>query len=676
MTRFAMFAPITAACLFSFCLLPPAVASAAPLRAPMTSPEENTVLKTLRPGHPRLLLNGDDFTRVKALVTSDATARRYFARLRQEGEKVLNAPPVEYKLEGPRLLTQSRRCLERVYLLATLHRLDGDAKWAARAKKELFAAAAFPDWNPSHFLDTAEMTHAFAIGYDWLHDALSPEDKAVLRAAMVEKGLRRGEEAYRGTKPWKWWVRAHHNWNQVCNGGLIMGALALADEEPQLAAFIVSSALKSLPLAMASFAPDGGWNEGPGYWGYTVAYTVPLLAALESSLGTDFGVSQAAGFARTGDFRLAFTGPTGRTFNYADAGDGAGEFPALLWLARRFEQPLYADEERRLASGRNPLDLLWYQPTTGAADGKQASPKASGPKAIGAPLDTFFKGVDVAFLRSAWEDPNALWLGFKGGDNAANHSHLDLGTFVFEALGERWAVELGGDNYNLPGYFGKDRWTYYRLRTEGQNTFLLDGANQNLKARAPLQAFLSRPDRSFVVADLSAANSQTTAGRGRARRGMALTPGRRALLVQDEIESDTPVEYVWMMHTRAAIEIGAKGDSATLTQNGKTVDVRVLEPAGAVLSEESAQPPAPQNANQGVRKLAVRLPAKTTAARVAVLLAPRQTAAAGANSTVLPVAVRPLDAWLQEAGPLPASGPPLPKATSKSVSKSNTRGNK
>ena len=47
--------------------------------------------------------------------------------------------------------------------------------------KELRAAAAFPDWNPSHFLDTAEMTHAFAIGYDWLYEGLGPEARGVQR---------------------------------------------------------------------------------------------------------------------------------------------------------------------------------------------------------------------------------------------------------------------------------------------------------------------------------------------------------------------------------------------------------------------------------------------------------------------------------------------------------------
>jgi hypothetical protein len=65
-------------------------------------------------------------------------------------------------------LSASRQVLDRVRTLALVSRFYGDRRYSNRAWQELEAAAAFPDWNPSHFLHTAEMTHAFALGYDWL----------------------------------------------------------------------------------------------------------------------------------------------------------------------------------------------------------------------------------------------------------------------------------------------------------------------------------------------------------------------------------------------------------------------------------------------------------------------------------------------------------------------------
>jgi hypothetical protein len=117
--------------------------------------------------------------------------------------------------------------VQRVYTLALLHRLDGDQRYAERAWQELAAAANFPDWNPRHFLDTAEMTHAFAIGYDWLYDVWTPEQRGELQRAMVEKGLKPATKVYHANNGW---ARARHNWNQVCNGGIGLGALALAGQ--------------------------------------------------------------------------------------------------------------------------------------------------------------------------------------------------------------------------------------------------------------------------------------------------------------------------------------------------------------------------------------------------------------------------------------------------------------
>ena len=149
-------------------------------------------LQTLRPGHPRLILLDSEIEHIRSLIQQHPLARKIYADLIKEGERLLTMPPVEYKLVGPRLLAQSRHCLDRVYTLAFLYRLSGRRSFLDRTIQELRAAAEFKDWNPSHFLDTAEMTHAFAIGYDWLYPALSLEDRAWMRTAIVEKGLNPG----------------------------------------------------------------------------------------------------------------------------------------------------------------------------------------------------------------------------------------------------------------------------------------------------------------------------------------------------------------------------------------------------------------------------------------------------------------------------------------------------
>jgi len=218
-------------------------------------------------------------------------------------------------------------------------------------------------------------------------------------------------------------------------------------------------------------------------------------------------------------------------------------------------------------------------------------------------------------LRSSWTDPKAVWAALKGGDNKANHSHLELGAFWLDADGQRWAVDLGGDDYNLPGYFGKQRWTYYRLATVGQNTLTIGGQSQDPKAVAPIVAFASAPARAHAVTDLSAAYA------GQAKsvcRGVALLD-RKLVLVQDEIQSAAgPV--VWQMHTRAKVELD--GDAATLSQGGAKLKAAILAPVGAKFAAESANPPAPQRQNNDVTKLVVKLPAGKAATMLAILFTP------------------------------------------------------
>jgi len=601
-------------------LLVAGVVAAAEAKAPAPAAD---VLKTLRQGHPRLIALEADLERVRELIKAEPMARDYHQALRLRATQILKEPLLRYELIGPRLLHVSRRALERIATLALLHRLDGDEPFAERAIRELLNVCGFKDWHPSHFLDTAEMTHAAALGYDWLYPKLTPEQRGVVVDAIVQKGLLPAKKVYDGGG---WWARCTHNWNQVCNGGIATGALAIADEKPALAAEIVSQSRASIVRAMRSYEPEGGWAEGPGYWHYATRYNVAYLAALGSALGTDLGLLEAMpGFGKAGDFRFHFCGPVGHTFNYADAGSRAGRAAEMFWLARTLDKPRYAWHQRACGGGPDALDLLWFDP------------RGRGPKADAMPLDCYFRGVEVAFLRSAWEDRDAIFVGFKGGDNRANHSHLDLGTFVLDALGHRWALDLGGDNYNLPAYFGGKRWTYYRLRTEGHNTLTLGGQNQDSGAKAPIIAFSSKPARAFAVADLTRAYPQAT----RCWRGMALLD-RKEVLVADEVELKAPAEVVWTLHTGAAATLD--GATATLKQGESFLRARILAPEGATFETASAAPPQPQAQNEGVTRLLVRLPAVANA-RLAILLTPYR----GEAPPLAVPALAPLLEWRAEA---------------------------
>jgi hypothetical protein len=574
-------------------------------QATLQLPAKDRILADLRLARPRVLASQGDFDRAGELIRSDERAKRWYAAVKKSGQRMLKDPPTAYDIpDGLRLLQQSRRTLDRALTLGLLYRFEGDVRYRDRIWLDMEAAAGFPDWNPRHFLDVGEMTCAFAVAYDWLYDAWSDEQRATIRDALVRHGLETARNAYRAERK-PWWVRSTNNWSQVCNGGIAIGAIAVADELPELAGDVLHHALSNLPRAVATFAPDGACVEGPGYWAYATRYYTYLLATLDSAFGRDFGLSELPAVDRLGDFPVLLRSPTNRTFNFADCGERTPVDACLLWLAHRFERPAWAKYQIERTGG-DALDLLWYRPAL------------AGAPPVDLPLDAHFRHIDAIVMRSAWDDPRAWYLACKAGDNRFPHGNLDIGSFVLEALGQRWAEDLGHDNYNLPGYWsggrGGRRWTYYRLRVQGHNTLVIrpgEHDDQVPTAAGHVLNFESTPDRAAAVIDMTPAYADWAK---RAQRTFELNRHADVTVgVRDDLELQQPEDVYWFMHTKANVTIEANGQRARLNLNGETLYAHLVRPADARFSVLDASPlpgtpaPARQAQNKGVRRLTVRL---------------------------------------------------------------------
>lgn len=605
----------------------------------LTPPAEIAAL--IRPNRPRLMVDDAALAGIADRITSHDLTAELYAELLAHADDLLTMPVSRYEFPGGRtLLVVAREVQRRLYVLAMAYRLSEDERYAGRAYEEMAAVAAFPDWNPESFLSVAELLHAFAVGYDWLHEHLDAAQRQVVREAIVTLGL---EPAIAQHESGATWTTNSNNWNIVCNGGTIMAALAIGDEAPELANQAMRHAFDSLPVALAEYGPDGGFPEGVTYWGYATRFLVPTMASLLTAVGDDFGLTEISGLDRTVDFGIYMTGPAGQQFNYYDAsisGHPAGT--AAHWLAAHYGEPAYAwwseQGAPRQSRALPPLHLMWQ----GLID-------AVPPSEADLPLDREFSAISTFLSRSAWNSPTANFFGFKAGDNASSHSDLDLGTFVIDALGARWATELGSENYGLPGYWstGPDgrRWTYYRKRPEGQNTLVINPDStpgQAVDAKGELVATGSSPAASFAVADLSEAYAAQ--GVTSWRRGVALIDGRSRFVVQDEVTASTPVEAWWFMHTTAAIDVETNGRSATLSLDGRRLRAALLDaPDGARFSVMDAVPlptspnPDGQTPNTGVSKLVITGPTASQF-RLSVLLEPLPSGIPGPEPAVTDLA--------------------------------------
>lgn len=580
-------------------------------------------LRQLGSAHPRLFLKQGEEKELTKVLSADPVRARLRSSLLRRADVILREEPVQRVLIGRRLLDKSRTCLSRVLHLGLAWRVTGEARYADRARREMLAAAAFTDWNPSHFLDVAEMTAALGIGYDWLYPVLSEDDRRTIREAILAKGLRPSVTVDH-------WSRSTHNWNQVCNAGMAIGAIAVAEHEPELAARMVARAINTVPAAMHEYAPDGAYPEGASYWSYGTTFNVMLISALQSALGSDYGLSKTPGFLATADYMLHVFGPTGLPFSYSDAGTNpSGLTPALFWFAAARNEPyllwsewakleaLDGGNARPRGDRVDPFLPLWLSP----AMAKPPAPKALSWTGHGA--------TPVAFHRSSWE-PDATYVAIKGGSPSTNHAHMDIGSFVMDAGGVRWADDLGMQDYNSLESKGIDlwgkgqdagRWKVYRLSTAAHGVLMVNGAQQRYESKAPVT--LSKPGRSVV--DLT----ETYKGQlSEARRGVRLNPDR-SVLVQDEFAApaQSAANVRWAMVTRADVRVDGPG-RATLTRDGRTLEFRVLEPADALLKIYPTDPPpaATDAPNPGTRILGFEIQTPAGAARRVVVQMIPQTA--------------------------------------------------
>ncbi len=390
----------------------------------------------------------------------------------------------------------------------------------------------------------------------------------------------------------------------------------------------IAQAIAHVPVAMAAIGPEGEFDEGPGYWRYASEYAVALWTALTTAYGHDRGLG-GAGWGRLGSFPLHLSGPSGELAGFSDTVNPRISAPQLFLLASRFGRPELA---RLQAVWARPqaLDLLWCEPAQ-----LEAQPEL--------PLDAHFRHhqVDVTAMRSSWNDPAAAFAAFKAGNCDGGHLHLDHGSFVYEVLGRRWAVELGTESYDLPGVWSTSgsRWTHYRLRAEGHNTLVIDPGmqpDQDHRCTTTLTCVLGGTSP-WAIADL------TPAYPGRARsihRGLRLVD-RRSLLIQDEVATEGRRLVCWSLHTPAVITVVDDGRTAHLELDGVRLEARLLDPPGARFTVLPAAPrpgtpnPPNQRANTHISKLAVEIDGLDRF-RLAVQLAPEGDA---------PAELLPLAAW-------------------------------
>jgi len=544
------------------------------------------IMEHLRDSAPRLILTPELETRLREGMQKDPLTRNGYHLLEQVAASMLETEPLTYSKTGRRLLGVSREAIRRMTTLALVYRMKQDTRYLQRLEQEMEAVCMFPDWNPSHFLDVAEMATAVALAVDWAGEWFHPELDNLARASLVEKALKPGMPGAGD----HFWVDVHHNWNLVCHGGLSLAALAVFEEEPGLAAAILHRAVEKIPLGLEPYAPDGVYPEGPSYWFYATDYLTATISAFRSALGTDFGFGDAPGLKKSAMFSRVLAGPSGQYFNYFDAGlegyQSLSHHGLLSWFAANTGIEMDTEAYGALLSkeSEQPGQVLHNRFFSLYLLHSVLLNQTHNARFVPPEVWTGRGDEPICILRDPEGGKDAFFLAAKGGRAADNHGNMDAGSFVFELNGVRWSVDPGNQNYNeLEQIMGNElwnqaqdsrRWSLLTKNNFGHSTLTLNGELHLADARATMTGMGQDGDVPRVTFDL------TPVFGGSARQVLRTFSkvSDETLRVSDLLSFSPETRTItWQLVTAAELECGS--ERMYLRQEGKTLVLQVTSHA-------------------------------------------------------------------------------------------------
>jgi hypothetical protein len=558
----------------------------------------------LRKSSPRLVLTPAIENTLKSKLKSDPVVKNYFEAMKLDAKEILSKPELTRNVIGRRLLGTSREMLHRMTVLSMVYRIEKNQDVLKKIDKELISVCNFTDWNPSHFLDVAEMSMAVAFAVDWAGEALPRTTLEMAKTALIDKGIIPSATRMN--------YNSTNNWNQVCNGGMIAAAIVIAEKNPELAAKTIGRSLDGMPNALKQYAPNGIYPEGATYWDYGTSFSCVTSSLLQSAFGTDFGIAAYPAFLESANFRMLMVAPSGWYFNFADCGDktGGNGDVVLAWFAQKTGNSLYIEKDKFLkpAGSYGGLSRLAGPGLVWLAQFEQKNQTTL-------PLNWKGDGTNpVVVFRGGKDDPDGYYFGGKGGRANLSHGNMDAGSFVFELNGVRWIVDPGNQDYNALEQAGYDlwnqtqnseRWALITKGNHGHSTFTVDNERFRVDASAPVIDYKDGTAPEATI-DMTALYS----GRVKSANRKFIKDTNHSITIEDQVVvTDSTKSLTWAVMTTA--DIVATPDGATLTQDGKTLNMKIMSPASVRISAIMMDPPPTKFDRKiaNLKRVEIRIPA-------------------------------------------------------------------
>lgn len=368
-----------------------------------------------------------------------------------------------------------------------------------------------------------------------------------------------------------WWMgmirRDVNNWTPWIVSNVI-DVLLLLERDAHRRSEGIARGMRMLDSYLAVLPPDGGCDEGAGYFNMAGAALADALQSVYAATGGRVSFYHEPLIRRIAAFPLHahIDGPY--FINFADC-DAMPRMDGerLLHLGRRTDNPALAALGAQALARRNdvrPLDTPQMNRvlfTLFAAAPEQPALTQS-PSYLALPdLQVF-----------SWRH-GGMYLAAKGGHNGESHNHNDVGTFLLYTDGQPRVIDLGNCVYTAKT-FGPERYTLMNTRSRNHNVPLI-GAMEQAAGREHAATGVTS-DRHGLRLDIAAAYPKE-AGVCRLCRTFAIDGNGMNLTDDIELDRAQPVTWVFMLRDRPELSPGSASFGGLLLSHDSTLLQRVEE---------------------------------------------------------------------------------------------------
>ena len=553
--------------------------------------------------HPRLYFREEDRERLRQRTHEpgaaalwneiQTTARQLRTTVNIRAGRGISKLASNPSFEGFRPYSQTlRQIAALVQTNAFVYWLTGDAEAKEAARRALLETARWETWTMPWFTLHGRYTYypvgiftaAMAFGYDLLYPVLSPEERELVRRAILDKGvLPTFREYYLNNQ-----IPFHtSNWISHTVGGSLIGLLATA-ETPDEAEPYFSGLLRELRDHWeATYLADGSYGESIDYQRFDLETSSPFLASLKNVLHVE--LAEKYHLAGSYSYPLYAFLPPDRYLDFGDTSDTMGALTPWAWMASDSRDSHLQWYYEQFLKQRDAVEDAWRTSAV-IFDFIGHDPQLAAAPPVDLPASRYFPNKGGAVFRSGWDD--ALVLNFAAGP-FFNHNHLDQGSFWLAAFGEILLAEAGNTEFYTDEYYQP-----YFIQSGGHNTVLVDGnpASQRIADQHSDVAALNRYPR-ITTALLSESHDQVRAELETAypqlsalsRTIMFVKPSYFVLF--DQMQSAEKHSYSQIFHPLYADDLEVDGSQAWVRKPKARLWMKFLAPPEVRLSKQPGHIP-------------------------------------------------------------------------------------